>query len=71
MNYIKRGERLSIQNKRVRQANSRVQDNRLLTIMSQRMARPIQNGQKSGESVITLEAKDVTSLRKSLAESQN
>ena len=71
MNFIKRGERLSIQNKRVRQANSRVQDNRLLTIMSQRMARPIQNGQNSGEPVITLEAKDVTSLRKSLAESQN
>jgi|LakMenEpi03Aug12_release.lakeMendotaPanAssembly.Ray.scaffolds.fasta_scaffold5800773_1 hypothetical protein len=40
-------------------------------IMSQKMARPIQEGQKSGESVITLEAKDVNSLRRSLAESQN
>ena len=40
-------------------------------IMSQKRARPIQEGQKSGESVITLEAKDVNSLRRSLAESQN
>ena len=35
------------------------------------MARPIQEGQKSGESVVTLEAKDLTSLRRSLAGIQN